>query len=223
MTNKQNFAVRLTIWGEDNQVYYDETKTFGEVAKYTFKKSYIPLWTIPLQFYLTKTQKYQIILTLFNETEYAVDVISIPMFHYTANYNYQINVENVNFAAVVDSNSTISNFNFTKEEKKISFMVEGEPGTIGYCNITIPIELLGGPYTVTFDNETILQKYDAPTNGTHAFIYITYNHSTHTIEIIGTTVIPEYPSLALLLVSSLPIALMIALLKGKYKKHNKTT
>jgi len=94
-------------------------------------------------------------------------------------------------------------------------------GTTGYCNITIPIELLGGPYTVKFDDETILENYDAPTNGTHAFIYITYNHSTHTIEIIGTTVVPEYPTMTIL-TTLLILTLFIATFTKKRNKLNIT-
>ena len=218
LPHEQELTAQLVITGEDGLIYYeDERKLLA--SPLNFEWSFMSfLWSnIPLREYLTKTQRYKIYVSLLNSTNFTVDLIETPWFDYSASYNYEMNVENLNFTATIQSNSTISNFNFTKEEKKISFMVEGELGTIGYCNITIPIELLGGPYTVTFDNETILKNYNAPTNGTHAFIYITYNHSTHTIEIIGTTVIPEYPSSALLLVSSLPITLMIVLLKKKYK------
>ena len=90
-------------------------------------------------------------------------------------------------------------------------------GTTGYCNITIPIELLGGPYTVKLDNTTILENYGAPTNGTYTFIYITYNHSAHTIEIIGTTVVPEYPTITIS-----TILLILTLLIATFtKKRNK--
>ena len=105
---------------------------------------------------------------------------------------------------------------FCKDEKKINFTVQGETGTIGYCNITIPCDLLGGPYTVIFDNSMILKDYNAPTNGTHAFIYITYNHSSHTIEIIGTTVIPEYPSPTIP-----PIFMLISLIATILLKRNR--
>jgi len=80
----------------------------------------------------------------------------------------------------------------------VTFDVEGDSGTTGFFNLTLPTRLLGGPYTVKIADTTVLEDYDAPTNGTHAFIYCTYNHSSHTIEIKGTTVIPEFTTLTVL-------------------------
>jgi signal peptidase I len=136
----------------------------------------------------------------------------------TGLHKYLINVANQSFTMTIQSNSTISNFNFGRDEKKISFVVEGTPRTIGYCNITIPMDLLGGPYTVIFDDTIILAGYNPPTNGTHAFIHITYTHSTHTIEITGTTVIPEYPSIRMLLTLVMTTTLLIAALRKKGTK-----
>lgn len=78
--------------------------------------------------------------------------------------------------------------------KKISYILEGISGTTGMSNITIPNRMLGGPYTVTVDGG--LPQYEAPPvdNGTHTSLYFTYIHTSHTVEIEGTTVIPEFPS-----------------------------
>lgn len=82
--------------------------------------------------------------------------------------------------------------------KKINYTVEGIPGTTGMSNITIPNQMLGGPYTVTVDGG--LPSYQAPPldNGTHTSLYFTYLHSVHSVEIIGTTVILEFPSVIIL-------------------------
>jgi hypothetical protein len=119
------------------------------------------------------------------------------------------------FYIVTESNSTIYDFNFSKEKKAISFTVEGDAGTVGFCNITVPKSLLSGPYTIKIDNETILNGYRPPTNGTHEFIYITYNHSKHTIEVIGTTVIPEFPTHAILTLTLILVFLIVTIIKKK--------
>ncbi len=90
------------------------------------------------------------------------------------------------FHVVVESNSTVSNFLFNQIEKKMSFNVSGETGTKGFCNVTVPVDLLGGPYTVTFDSSPIIAE--ETTNGTHTFLYIIYTHTDHIVEITGQTV-----------------------------------
>jgi len=109
-------------------------------------------------------------------------------------YYFPVDAGTETFNLSVKTNSAISNFTFDENRKTVSFDVEGATGTKGFCSIAIPEELLGGPYTVKVDDKTILQGYSPPKNGTHAFMYVTYNHSLHTVKIIGTTAIPEFPS-----------------------------
>jgi len=92
------------------------------------------------------------------------------------------------------SNSTITDFDFSQSDKEISLTVEGPPGTIGYCEITIPHELLGGPYFILVNGEPPRPEPDVTSNATHTSIYLTYHHSVVRISIFGTTVIQEFPS-----------------------------
>jgi len=93
------------------------------------------------------------------------------------------------------SNSTVSNFNFNPEEGAlIRFNVDGETGTTGFCRVTIPKDMLN-----TEDNWVVLVDENAVTptiseDADKTYLYFTYEHSTKTIEIIGTTAIPEFPS-----------------------------
>jgi outer membrane protein assembly factor BamB len=103
--------------------------------------------------------------------------------------------------------------------KKISYILEGISGTTGMSNITIPNAMLGGTYTVTVDGG--LPQYQAPPvdNGTHTSLYFTYMHSSHTVEIEGTTVVPEFPS-AIILPLLVTISLIaVALAKKKLPKN----
>jgi hypothetical protein len=80
--------------------------------------------------------------------------------------------------------------------KEISLNVTGVSGTVGQCNITFPILLLGGTYEVKVDGVPVATVKS--TNTTHTSLYISYNHSTHEVAISGATIIPEYPELAAL-------------------------
>jgi hypothetical protein len=97
------------------------------------------------------------------------------------------------FQIMTESNSTLSDFQFIKGNKKIQFNVAGTTGTSGFCNITIPNQLLGGPFNVTFDGQPLSEVLSS-NNGTHTWLHLTYPQSAHEIEILGTTVIPEFPS-----------------------------
>jgi len=102
--------------------------------------------------------------------------------------------EGIVFDVSTESNSTVSNLQFIKGEKKLLFDVEGPTGTYGFCNITIPNQLLGGPFNVTFNGQPVddVSSFD---NGTHTWLHFLYLQSEHTIEIVGTTAIPEFQPL----------------------------
>jgi parallel beta-helix repeat protein len=94
----------------------------------------------------------------------------------------------------VVSNSTVSEFSFDPEGAQIRFNVEGENGTSGFCNVTIPKELLNAEYswTVRVDGASVTPTVNQ--DATSTYFYFTYNHSAKTVEIIGTDAIPEFPS-----------------------------
>ncbi|MCJ7631190.1 lamin tail domain-containing protein, partial [Candidatus Bathyarchaeota archaeon] len=93
----------------------------------------------------------------------------------------------------INTNSTVSSLVFNQTLKQISFNVTGLSATIGYCNVTIPMNLLGGTLTLLLDGTT--HAYTLRQNSTHSFIYFNYSHSTHTAQIIGTIVVPEFPTI----------------------------
>jgi hypothetical protein len=100
------------------------------------------------------------------------------------------------YTVSVSSNSTIEDFNFDIYQNLMSFSVSGPTGTTGFCKVIIPEGLLVGDFPV-YLNETLLVEgadYTRTYNGTHNIIYITYDHSSHIIEIRGIFVIPEYCS-----------------------------
>jgi hypothetical protein len=128
-------------------------------------------------------------------------------------YVFQAVADSQTFNITVVTNSTIptQTFNFSQAEKKISFNVTGLSGTAGFCNITIPRALLYaalGNWAVKIDGTTLPSgNFTVTENGEYAFIYLNYSHSEHTIEIIGTWVVPEFPSAIIL-----PLFMIISLL-----------
>jgi len=102
-----------------------------------------------------------------------------------------------NFSVV--SSSQISELTFKPEIKELSFKLWGETGTTGYCNVTIPKDLLrGNPWEVEIDGEA--WSFISSENATHSSVYFTYTFSS-TLQVIirGTWVIPEFPPVLMLL------------------------
>jgi len=130
--------------------------------------------------------------------------------------HYIVNAGGQSFDVAIETNSTIMNFNTTalETEGKISFDVQGI-GTTGMSNVTIPNTMLDGEYNVTVDGEQPLYSAPPLNNGTHTSLYFTYNiTSPHTVEITGTTFIPEFQAL---FIAPLMIAVsfVILLLKSR--------
>jgi hypothetical protein len=78
----------------------------------------------------------------------------------------------------------------------ISFQLTGISETVGYCTVSFPKELLGGPYTVLING--LPPTASSETSNHDMTIYFTFNfNSACAIQIIGKTVIPEFPNIAL--------------------------
>ena len=115
------------------------------------------------------------------------------------------------------SNSTISDLTFSQAEARLSFTVDGLSGTSGFCDITIPSELMSGTFSLFKDDVPLVENMDyiQSFNGTHYTFSLTYEHSTHTIEIFSTRVIPELTSIALLLTFIIATLTMIVVNRRK--------
>jgi len=113
----------------------------------------------------------------------------------------KVNVDEKKFPLIIISNSTISNLNFSPEQKKLSYTVEGPAGTEGFSNITIPKDLLNAnptEWNVLIDGSKP-NSIEITWNNTHTFIYFTYTHSTHLVEIEGTMAVPEFNTITTVL------------------------
>ncbi|PVX26974.1 MAG: hypothetical protein CW716_04735, partial [Candidatus Bathyarchaeum sp.] len=108
---------------------------------------------------------------------------------------------------------------------QLSFNVTGLTGTTGFCNITIPENLLWGDFSVYLNGQPLIEgaDYTRTYNGTHNSFYITYTHSTHMIEIAGTHVIPEYSSLIVLSLLLTSTSLIVTKRKQLFHQGSKGT
>jgi hypothetical protein len=107
------------------------------------------------------------------------------------------------------SNSSISNFSFNQSQKAIKFNVSGESGT-GFCNVTFPTQLLGAPYVELIDGSQ--QSGTVTSNATHNSVYFTYSQSSHSVDVVGTVVAPEFPTIIanMLVLSAMALMLLFA-------------
>jgi len=98
------------------------------------------------------------------------------------------------------SNTTVASFYFNQSAKEIGFNVTGPAGETGFVNVTIPKNLLwvnvGEDWTVSIDYVVLPPPsgYSVSGNATHTFVYVPYGLSAHRVQIVGTQVVPEFPS-----------------------------
>jgi hypothetical protein len=117
------------------------------------------------------------------------------------------------------TNSTVSDFSFNPGAKSITFNVEGTAGS-GFCNVTIPKSLLyasAANWTVKVDGTTLPPtNFTVTENAEYVFIYFGYLHSRHSVEITGTSVVPEFqPDLLLPLLIGISLVTMLIAVKQR--------
>lgn len=123
-------------------------------------------------------------------------------------FAFAVKAEGKDFEVGVASNSSsVRAFAFEQSDKKVSFTVEGETGTRGVAEVTLPKELLAGQLTVSIDGRAVAEESNdvivTSDTATEMTLEINYPHSEHTIEIVGTSVVPEFPVSLLVMVGAL--------------------
>jgi len=94
----------------------------------------------------------------------------------------------------VVSNSTIASFDFDRALEQMSFNATGASGTLGFCNVTVPRQLLNASYprnwTASLDGTHL--SFALVQNLTDSSLYFTYLQSTHKIR-INVIELPNLP------------------------------
>lgn len=133
---------------------------------------------------------------------------------------FAVKAEGKDFEVAVASNSSsVRAFAFEQAEKKVSFTVEGETGTRGVAQVTLPKELLAGQLTVSIDGRMVAEDSNdvivASDTATEMTLEINYPHSEHMIEIIGTSVVPEFPMSMLVMVGAIGTTIAAITIAGR--------
>jgi parallel beta-helix repeat protein len=122
---------------------------------------------------------------------------------------FAVEWESNTYDILVISNSTILEFSFVQKDKLIALNVCGGPATAGgFCKVSLPNTLLGGPYTVFVDGAAHANLVEI-SNDTHSFFYISYGLGIHEIRIEGTTVVQEFSSSLLAFVLFCALAVLL--------------
>jgi parallel beta-helix repeat protein len=108
--------------------------------------------------------------------------------------SFPVTVGETEYVITTVSNSTVSDLSFDQASKQLSFSVSGPSGTTGFCNITVPAELMSGDFTLYLDDVALVEDVDYTQlyNGTHYVFSVTYMHSSHVMKLVSTDVIPDF-------------------------------
>jgi len=133
-------------------------------------------------------------------------------------YHYPVVGTGYEFVVEIVANATCQVFDYSnlESEMKLTYNLDANWNTnhMVMSNITIPHDMLGGPYVLTVDGGGP-DSIELDSNTTHTTIHFTYlheSHDSHEIEVKGSTVIPEFPtnSILMLLLTISLIALALA-------------
>ena len=142
------------------------------------------------------------------DVPYEIDNVNIDNFPLIGKfYSFLVAEESEINQVLIISNSTISDFEFltyfdSKIDQNVSLIkvnltVNAE--SAGFCRITIPHELLQGPYTVFVDNSPPTTMKELTSNITHTTLYFSYNRSSKYVVIVPEFLRAFFPPLFILL------------------------
>jgi parallel beta-helix repeat protein len=134
------------------------------------------------------------------DSPYTIDSNNVDNYPLMAEYgspveqSFNVTVGETDYVITTVSNSTVSDLNFDQASKQLSFNVSGPSGTTGFCNITVPAELMSGDFTLYLDDVALVEgvDYTQSYNGTHYLFSVTYVHSSHVIDLVSTEVVPDF-------------------------------
>lgn len=130
---------------------------------------------------------------------------------------FAIQAEEQDFTVHIASNSLVDDFAFDQTGKRLSFAVEGETGTSGVAQVTVPKSLLSGQVMVTIDGKavtdnSVIMPYDTDSDFT---LEINYGHSRHIIELLATNVVPEFPITVLIMAAAIGSIIMLSTIMAR--------
>ncbi len=135
---------------------------------------------------------------------------------------WAVKAEGKDFDVDISTNSNVSDLKFDQQAKKLSLTVQGESGTTGVADITIPKSLLSGDLTVMIDGQVVAGNDVIVTSDTQdqTTLEINYHHSSHVMDIVGTSAVPEFPASMIIMTAALSAMIVLIPLANRAFKRN---
>ncbi len=143
------------------------------------------------------------------DTPYIIDAENRDNFPLMGLFNsFNVVWQRTTYDVETISSPTVSDVSFNQTGKLIAFDLTANGNQTGFCGVTIPEALLGGPYQIRMgSNQVFLLNQES--NGTHSFLYFEYFGDGGRVEILGQTTVPEFLSMPLLLFFMMLTALAV--------------
>ncbi len=105
-------------------------------------------------------------------------------------YNYSLTVLNKVYEVKVTTNSSLSNFGWTSDGIGVQFQATTPSGSSGFCDFTVPEDLLGDRISLFLDNSLLVKdaNFTQSLEGENYVFHVTYEGGTRTIEAKASTV-----------------------------------
>jgi hypothetical protein len=105
-------------------------------------------------------------------------------------YSYNFTIFGKIYTVVVVTNSELGNLTMSETGLGIQFQASASPGTIGFCNVTVPANLIGTDIAIFEDNVLLKENitYTQEPNGANYLFHLTFTSGIHTftIEAVST-------------------------------------
>jgi hypothetical protein len=129
-------------------------------------------------------------------------------------FQQQISYDGGTFDVPILTNSTVTKFVFDPSAAQIAFNVTEPSGTSGFCNVTVPRNLLNAAalsdWTVILDGTTLSQgQFSITENAEYVFVNLNYTQPENLITIKGTQVLPEFQPDILPILFAILLALIV--------------
>ena len=128
---------------------------------------------------------------------------------------FEIQTGGYNYEVISTANFGVEDLEFSAEEKKITLYINsGVTNNLG--EIQIPVNLTSGNFTFFLNDQEI--EADVKRNNKISLVTLEFvGKGKHTVDIIGTTYLPEFAQIAPMV---LGVSLLGILLLRRYKKFN---
>ena len=126
--------------------------------------------------------------------------------------DFTIETSGYDFEVETVANFEINDVKLNRDDKKLTFDITSSIEN-NFAEIQIPLNLIDGDLTVFVNGEEIFPQIRK--NDKISFIVLEFNGTGHnTVEIIGTTYLPEFSSITLLVIG---VAFSMMFISRKFK------